>query len=260
MKKLKRSYLLSFLLVLTLFISVIPVDAKTFPIEDKEKTIYLTFDDGPSKIITRDVLPILKEYDVRATFFIIGYKIHGKEDIIKKIYEDGHSIGVHTYSHKYKKIYSSEESFLDEMNETADEVKSIIGVHPNVIRFPFGSKNHLTPSLLLKLHDNNYRIYDWNASISDGLNPSLPPDKFFKEATRKCVSPSRIFLLMHSDDPNKNTCKALPKIIKYYRDLGYEFKPITNDTPEYFFRVKKWASCLNKADAHFLYISLQITY
>lgn len=237
----KKIYLslLSFIFISTLFISLAKIQAMALPVETNEKTIYLTFDDGPSKIITKEVLPILKQYDVRATFFIIGYKIHGNEDIIKKIYEDGHSIGVHTYSHKYKKIYSSEDNFLNEMNKTADEVQSIIGVHPNILRFPFGSKNHLTPSLLNKLHDNNYRIYDWNASISDGLSPNLPPDKFYKEATRKCVNPSRIFLLMHSDDPNKNTCKALPKIITYYRDLGYEFKPITQDTPEYFFRVKK---------------------
>lgn len=231
--------MLSFLLLVIICVPSANVQAKIIPNENNEKTIYLTFDDGPSTIITKDVLPILKAYDVRATFFVVGYKLKGKEDIIRKIYEDGHSIGVHTYTHKYKKIYSSEDNFIDEMNRTADEVQSIIGVHPNILRFPFGSNNHLTPSLLIKLHDNNYRIYDWNASISDGLKPNLSPDKFYSEATRKCVNPSRIFLLMHSDDPNQNTCKALPKIIKYYKDLGYEFKPITNDTPEYFFRVKK---------------------
>lgn len=203
------------------------------------KVIYLTLDDGPSTVVTNRILDILKKENVKATFFVVGYKIGGREDVIRRMYKEGHSIGLHTYSHHYKKIYSSEDAFIDEMDKTAVEIKRVLNIDPKAIRFPSGSKNHLTSSLLEKLHAKNYKIYDWNLSISDGLDYSTSVSKLYKEATSKCINPNKIFLLTHCDQPNKNTYLALPKIIKYYKDLGYEFKPITDNTPEYHFRVYK---------------------
>lgn len=204
-----------------------------------EKTIYLTFDDGPSTVVTNKILDILKEENVKSTFFVVGYKISGREDILKRIYGEGHSIGLHTFTHKYRQIYANDASFIDEMDKTASEVEKIIHFSPTVIRFPSGSKKHLSKELLEKLHAKNYKIYDWNLSLSDGLDYNTPADKLFKEATQKCINPNKIFLLAHCDQPNKTTCAALPKIIKYYKDLGYQFKAITTDTPEYHFRVAK---------------------
>ena len=203
------------------------------------KIIYLTFDDGPSIVVNNKILDILKNENVKATFFVVGYKINGKEQTLKRIYSEGHSIGLHTYTHKYRQIYANDNTFIDEMDKTAFEVEKVVGFSPVVIRFPSGSKKHLSKNLLEKLHAKNYKIYDWNLSLSDGLDYNTSPDKLFKEATQKCINPSKIFLLAHCDQPNKTTCEALPKIIKYYKDLGYEFKTITTDTPEYHFRVAK---------------------
>lgn len=207
--------------------------------DPNHKVIYLTFDDGPSNVVNNKILDILKNENIKATFFIVGYKINGNEQTLKRIYAEGHSIGLHTYTHKYRKIYANDNAFIEEMDKTADEVKKVIGFSPRIIRFPSGSKKHLSENLLEKLHEKSYKIYDWNLSLSDGLDYNTPQDKLFREATQKCVNPSRIFLLAHCDQPNKKTCEILPKIIKYYKDLGYEFKAITADTPEYHFRVSK---------------------
>jgi Predicted xylanase/chitin deacetylase len=217
----------------------IDTQSKTITENSEKKIIYLTFDDGPSAVITNKILDILKEQNIKATFFVVGNKIQGREDILKRIYTEGHTIGLHTYTHKYRQIYSSEDVFIEEMNKTSEEIKKVINIEPTAIRFPSGSKKHLTSSLLEKLHEHNYKIYDWNLCLSDGIDYNTPATKLYKEATAKCINPNKIFLLAHCDQPNKNTCDALPNIIKHYKDLGYEFQSITNDTPEYHFRVSK---------------------
>jgi peptidoglycan-N-acetylglucosamine deacetylase len=205
-----------------------------------DKVIYLTFDDGPSSLVTNRILDILKEKEVNATFFIVGNKILGREDILKRIDKEGHSIGLHTFTHIYKKIYASNENFIKEMDETAQEVNKVLGYSPKAIRFPTGSKPHLNNELLEKLHERNYKIYDWNASLSDGINYNTSTDKLVREAHNIVgKGSSRVFLLLHCDITNKNTAKALPYIIDYYKNLGYQFKTISENTPEYYFRIEK---------------------
>jgi Predicted xylanase/chitin deacetylase len=217
----------------------IDTQLKNITVNNEKKIIYLTFDDGPSTVVTNKILDTLKEENIKATFFVVGSKIQGREDILKRIHAEGHTIGLHTYTHKYRQIYSSETAFIEEMGKTSEEIKKVIDIEATAIRFPSGSKKHLSVSLLEKLHEHNYKIYDWNLSLSDGIDYNTPSAKLYREATAKCINPNRIFLLAHCDQPNKNTCDALPSIIKYYKDLGYEFKPITNDTSEYHFRVSK---------------------
>lgn len=242
------SVIISLLLISIFVINIAPVKAMSLNINKEEpstttiknkKVIYLTFDDGPSTIVTSKVLDILKAENIKATFFVVGYKIEGREELIKRIYKEGHCIGLHSFTHHYKQVYSSDKAFIEEMDKTGEEIKKILGFQPKVIRFPSGSKPHLSKSLLEKLHDKNYKIYDWNLSLSDGLDYNISADRLYKEATAKCVNPNKIFLLAHCDQPNKNTCTVLPKVIKYYKDLGYEFKPITDTTPEYHFRISK---------------------
>ncbi|MBU3101242.1 MULTISPECIES: polysaccharide deacetylase family protein [Clostridium] len=205
--------------------------------KNDEKVIYLTFDDGPS-VMTDKVLDILKVNGVNATFFLIGNQIKGYEDMVKRIYTQGNSIGLHTYTHTYKKIYSSRKGFISEMLKSQDEINSIIGVKPTIIRFPSGSSKHLTKGFLEELHGYNFKVYDWNAVMSDGVNCNTPPDKLYREATKTTVRDHPIMLLMHCDYMHKNTCKALPRVIKFYKDNGYEFKIINDKTPEVYFPIK----------------------
>jgi len=205
--------------------------------KNDEKVIYLTFDDGPS-IMTDKVLDILKENNVKATFFLIGNQIKGEEDVVKRINDEGHSIGLHTYTHKYKNIYSSRKGFISEMLKSQNEISSITGIKPTTIRFPSGSRGHLTKGFLEQLHSYNFKIYDWNAVMSDGINCKTPVDKLYREATKTTVNEHPIILLMHCDYMHENTCKALPRVIKFYKDNGYEFKIINDKTPENYFPIK----------------------
>ncbi|AND84460.1 polysaccharide deacetylase family protein [Clostridium tyrobutyricum] len=228
-------YFVISLLTISILFSPIKVMAKNNP----SKLIYLTFDDGPSETVTNNILDILKHENIKATFFVIGYKFEGREDVLKRIKEEGHSIGLHTFTHDYKKIYANEASFIDEMNKSGVELKNIIGFSPKIIRFPSGSKDHLNPNLLDKLHSCGYKIFDWNLCLSDGINYNTPVNKLYTEGTKKCINPNKIFLLAHCSGENKNTCEALPKIIKHYKELGYEFRTITEKTPEYHFKISR---------------------
>ncbi len=210
--------------------------------KDMKKVIYLTFDDGPSYKVTNDVLDILKENKINATFFLIGNQIKGKEDVVKRIYNEGNGIGLHTYTHKLNKIYSSEDAFIKEMIKCRNEINSVIGVSPNIIRFPCGSNTHLNKKYVKRLHDEGFKIYDWDLDNTDGLNSRLSPDILYRKAIKGSENRQKIILLLHCTDMHKNTCKALPRIIKYYKSKGFEFKVITEDTPESYFHMKRITS------------------
>lgn len=204
----------------------------------ENKVVYLTFDDGPAGKVTKDILDILKNESVHATFFLIGDQIKGQEDLVKRIYDEGHSIGLHSMSHKRNHLYSSNEAFLKEMIETQEILSSIIGFKPTILRFPFGCNNNcykLSQSMVDLLHKNNLKIYDWNADSGDGAHPGSSPSAFIKNSRS---DKDRVILLMHCAYMSKNTVKALPSIIKYYKDNGYEFKQIDENTPEEYYVTK----------------------
>ncbi|AOR22853.1 polysaccharide deacetylase family protein [Clostridium taeniosporum] len=223
------------IIILLSFILLINLNNKTIFAEDEinnNKVVYLTFDDGPAKKITEDILDILKNEKVHATFFLIGEQIKGQEDLVKRLYNEGHSIGLHSMSHKKNNLYSSNEHFLKEMLETQELINSVIGIKPNILRFPFGCNNtsyHLCKPMVDLLHENNLRIYDWNVDSGDGANHLANPSTFIKNSRS---DKDKVILLMHCSYISKNSVKALPQIIKYYKDKDYEFKTITDETPE----------------------------
>ncbi|MBP2033634.1 peptidoglycan/xylan/chitin deacetylase (PgdA/CDA1 family) [Clostridium algifaecis] len=225
------------IIILLLVLSIFTIPTKVY--SKDQKLIYLTFDDGPGYNVTENILDILKSENVKATFFVIGSKIPGRESTLNRMKSEGHSIGLHTYSHEYRKIYKNNESFINEMNAAGNTIKNVTGISSKIIRFPSGSNGHMNEALLNELHSMNYKVFDWNLCLSDGINHNTPVSKLYREGTEKCVNPSRIFLLAHCGAENKNTCTVLPQIIKYYKNLGYEFRPITDTTPEYHFRISK---------------------
>src|SRR5699024_3282268 len=142
--------------------------------QDDEKVVYLTFDDGPSEN-TQSILDILDQYGAKATFFITG----GHEDcrpLIKKAYEAGHTIGLHTYSHDYKQVYSSVDAYFEDLEKVGEVAKEQIGYVPCFIRFPGGASNTVsaeyTPGIMTeltrKVQEKGYQYYDWNVSSGDG--------------------------------------------------------------------------------------------
>lgn len=206
--------------------------------ELKNKEIYLTFDDGPAGKVTTKILDILKEEEIPATFFVIGNQIDNQENLILRMRDEGHSIGLHSYTHNRNKLYSSNEGFIDEMLKCQKRLYDVTGENYNILRFPFGSTNmtyKLTASMVDLIHRYNLKIYDWTQDTYDGANPDSSPDFIF---TKSISNKDSIILLMHCGGINKNSASALPSIIKYYKDKGYTFKKITEETPEVY-KLKK---------------------
>ena len=193
-------------------------------------TIYLTFDDGPRADTTNVILDILKEEEVRATFFVTN---RGPDFLIKREYEEGHTVGLHTASHDYSIVYNSVESYFNDLQIVHDRVKNLTGNDPKVIRFPGGSSNTVSRkyqpgimSILTKeVVNRGYRYYDWNINSGDAGEYNTK-DEIYKSVTSKLSHDKVNVVLMH--DIKTYTRDALKDIIKYGKDNGYRFEAITD--------------------------------
>ena len=199
------------------------------------KTIYLTFDDGPSSR-TPEVLRILKQYGVKATFFVINGGKYNK--YMKDIVADGHTIALHSYSHDYKKIYSSETAYFQDLQQISDLVYNETGVRSNVVRFPGGSSNTVSRKynkgimsrLTAQMADKGYAYFDWNVSSGDANGNSIPAATLINNC-RKLPSKQTVVVLMHDAGAKKTTVAALPAIIEYYKAAGCKFGTLSTSTP-----------------------------
>lgn len=202
--------------------------------EWNEKIVYLTFDDGPSDN-TKKILDILDQYQVKATFFVTGNN-QKKNDLIRLAHEKGHAIGLHTYTHDYASVYSSEKAYFEDLQKISDMVEELTGEKSRLIRFPGGSSNTISrkyvPGLMTKLtkevQNQGYQYFDWNCDSTDASGNNVPEGKLVSEATSS--SAKHINILMHDTDAKDTTVKALPKIIEHYRQQGYAFKELTKDS------------------------------
>ena len=194
-------------------------------------TLYLTFDDGPSGR-TAEILDILKQQDIKATFFIVGKEGSKEKDLMKRIVDEGHTIGVHTYSHIYTNIYESVGSYLEDFNLTSELIYATTGVKPDIFRFPGGSINKYSAlnyeEIIAEMTRRGYAYYDWNASSGDA-NSNATANSVYNNATQSSGGKERIILLMHDSASKSYTVAALPGIIEYYKTRGYKFDRITND-------------------------------
>lgn len=198
--------------------------------ELEQKIVYLTFDDGPSEN-TGKILDILKKYNAKATFFVTGNN-QKHDDLIKRAHDEGHSIGLHTYTHDYAKLYASEEAYFDDLQQISDLVEKLTGEKSYLIRFPGGSSNTVSknvPGLMTELtkavQEKGYQYFDWNCDSTDAEGNNRPVEKLVANATS--CSKKHINILMHDTDAKDTTVEALPKIIEYYRAKGYTFKGLT---------------------------------
>lgn len=195
------------------------------------KVVYLTFDDGPSQN-TADILDILKKYNAKATFFVTGCNQKYNYNI-KRAFDEGHTIGLHTYTHDYS-IYASEDTFYDDLNKVSNMVEGITGQKSHFIRFPGGSSNTVSKSycngimtkLTKSVQAKGYKYYDWNCSSSDAAGNTMPVGTIISSATS--CSANHINILFHDSASKTTSVKALPKVIEYYKSKGYTFKAITD--------------------------------
>lgn len=192
------------------------------------KIAYLTFDDGPSKQSTPAILDILSEHDIKATFFILGKMAKTNPDMIKRINEEGHSIGHHSYSHNYGYIYKNTNNFLGELKSTEKVLKDILGedFETKLLRLPGGSFEKHKQKFLKVAGELGYKNYNWNALNGDAEGISIPKDKLINRLKSTAKGKKEIIVLMHDTDAKKTTVEALPEIIDYLIKEGYEFRAL----------------------------------
>ncbi len=195
-----------------------------------EKQVYLTFDDGPSKDITPQILDILKQYDVKATFFVLGARVELYPNTLKRELSEGHYIANHGYSHKYSQLYESKDTVFQEYIDCENVIKSALGrddYNSYLFRFPGGSSGGHYSSVKAEARDlfDSYGIAytNWNCLTGDAENKKTK-EACIQEMINTKKDQNSIILLMHDANDKQQTVDALPEIIEYYKNEGYTFK------------------------------------
>lgn len=199
-------------------------------------TIYLTFDDGPSTEITPRILDILKEENVKATFFVLN-KGDSTNYLLQRIVNEGHTIALHGNSHDYHSVYSSVDAYINDITAIRDKVRSVTGVDTRIMRFVGGSSNtasKFNPGIMTvltkEMTDRGYRYYDWNVSSQD--TGDLSSDTVYNNVINSLGIKETYIVLMHDYAGNYKTADALSRIIEYGKLHGYKFSSITESTPQ----------------------------
>lgn len=194
------------------------------------KRVFVTFDDGPSTV-TPQILDTLKQENVKATFFVLGSRVEAQPDMVKRMYEEGHFIANHGYSHKYTAIYQSPQTVLDEFNKCNEAVRKAIQVpeyNSHLFRFPGGVVGGKYAGIKSQaaelLKQNNIMYVDWNALTGDAETNNLSVELEIKRLQETISGRNSVVLLMHDAQAKTVTAEALPQIISYLREQGYEFK------------------------------------
>ena len=203
------------------------------------KTLYLTFDDGPS-VHTVALLDMLRKYNACATFFVVGEMIPGKEELLKRMVRDGHTVAVHTYIHDYDVVYSSEKAFWEDNLRTREMIAEITGTEPTIMRFPGGSSNTVSrrycsgimSRLAAQTAEYGYTYFDWNITSNDILEPDTPQDIHLERVMsgihQEFTTP---VILMHDVDKLQGCVSLTELILKSCSAEGYTFSAITSSMP-----------------------------
>lgn len=192
------------------------------------KKMYLTFDDGPSRENTERILDVLKERNIKATFFVVGENAKKYPELIKRISEEGHVIGIHCYSHSYDKIYAGVQDYVDDFEQARKLIYEITGEEVWCYRFPGGSINkhnkHIYNEIIEKMTELGYVYYDWNGCFEDAVsNPNR--EQIIKSAVESTLKRKKVIMLAH--DTVDETAACLAEVLDALPE--YEFLPLTKD-------------------------------
>lgn len=193
--------------------------------------LYLTFDDGPSAR-TEEILDILAEKNVKATFFVVGFQDESQKAILQRIVAEGHTLAMHSYSHDYAKIYASVEDYLSDMYQIFSLIKETTGVTPTLFRFPGGSINGYShgiyQELIAEMLRRGFIPFDWNISSEDAASSSLvPAETLLNNVVSGAANVRRGVILMHDSATKTTTVQALAPTIDRLREQGFELKALT---------------------------------
>lgn len=199
---------------------------ESISINQCEKCVYLTFDDGPSNN-TKELLNVLNKYDVKATFFVIGTHKNAGE-LMKLISQGGHIVAPHCYCHEYDKIYASPETFIADFCEIEKSIYNYTGQNNKIFRFPGGSANCYVPfktmqEIINQMTLKGYKYYDWNIVSGDDTSVVYPAKTLYSNIIKQGFDKDNLIILFHDTNLAKTTPDAVEMVIKHYKELGYNF-------------------------------------
>lgn len=190
------------------------------------KTMYLTFDDGPSEENTAAVLDILKENGIKATFFVVGENVRKHPEVARRIVAEGHTIGIHCNRHDYEEIYADVDSYLADFQEAWDAVYEVTGAEAQLFRFPGGSINaynkEVYQDIIAEMTERGYIYFDWNGSLEDAVSKSTP-EGLVQNAVESTLGRRKVVMLAH--DIVYNTACCLQELIDSFPE--YRMEPLT---------------------------------
>lgn len=208
-------------------------DADNLAEEGDVHKVYLTFDDGPSEN-TAAILDILAEYDVKATFFVVGREDEESQALYQRIVDEGHTLGMHSYSNKYSIIYQSEEAFAEDYNKLRDYLYEVTGTESGYYRFPGGSSNQISNvpmnDLIDFLNERGIVYYDWNVSAGDAASTAYTPEEIVANVTEDVVKYKTSVVLLHDSSDKSATVEAIRPLIEALQEMDAEILPIDEDT------------------------------
>ena len=200
----------------------------------KGKKVYLTFDDGPTKH-TDEVLDILKEYGVKATFFVIGHDDDTAKKRYNRIIDEGHVLGMHSYSHNYKQIYKSVEDFDKDFTKLWNLLYDTTGYKPTLFRFPGGSLNFVGKNKMKKfisyVTEKGMTYYDWNVVNGDAEGINYTEEQMIENVLNGVAKKTTCIVLMHDGAGHEKTVNTLPKVLEALISGGAEVLPIDENVP-----------------------------
>lgn len=202
-------------------------------VEGQTQKVYLTFDDGPSEN-TAKILDILKEKNVKATFFVIGKEDEESKALYQRIVAEGHTLGMHSFSHKYSVIYDSLDAFEEDVNHLRSYLAEITGVEPDIMRFPGGSSNQVSNTDMTEfiryLKEEGITYYDWNVASGDATSQAYTADELVQNVMTDVEKYDTSIVLMHDAATKGTTVDALGPMIDQLQAMGVELLPIDENT------------------------------
>lgn len=202
-------------------------------VEGQPQKVYLTFDDGPSEN-TAKILDILKEKNVKATFFVIGKEDEESKALYQRIVAEGHTLGMHSFSHKYSVIYDSLDAFEEDVNHLRSYLAEITGVEPDIMRFPGGSSNQVSNTDMTEfiryLKEEGITYYDWNVASGDATSQAYTADELVQNVMTDVEKYDTSIVLMHDAATKGTTVDALGPMIDQLQAMGVELLPIDENT------------------------------
>lgn len=208
-------------------------EADNLAVEGDTYKVYLTFDDGPSEN-TAAILDVLAAYNVKATFFVSGSEDEEAAALYRRIVEEGHTLGMHSYSNKYSVIYQSEEAFAEDYHKLQDYLEEITGVKSSLYRFPGGSSNSISnvpmENFIHFLNQEGITYYDWNVSAGDAASSAYSVQEIVENVTGDVVKYKTSVVLLHDGEEKQTTVEAIGPLIEALQAMGAQILPIDQDT------------------------------